>query len=808
MAVPASSPFPGSMPIARTRLIGRESERATARAHLLEGSVPLLTLTGPGGVGKTRLALAIAADVAAAFADGVVWVDLAPLADGSLVPTTMAAALTLSLSSGNPIEEDLARALRPRQTLLLIDNCEHVLAAAAALVGPLLATCPALQILATSRAPLHVRGEQEFLVDPLPLPLESSGLDGLRQNEAVRLFVERARSVQPAFGLNAANGAAVAELCRRLDGLPLALELAAARSRMFSPEALLNQMTDRLGMLSRGPRDAPARQQTIRDTIAWSYGLLDPAAQALFRRLAIFAGGFTLEAGEAVVADVVPRDRGFVQELATLVDQSLVRRAESEGEPRFTMLETIREFGLEQLVTAGEDDEVRDRHAAYFRDMVEALNLPYAMPGDEAWMSQLVPEQDNLRQALRRFYAQDDPLSLNALAAPLSHLWETFGQFDEGRTWLERAMARDAGVPVVIRSRTRSEAGYFAASQGKFEIAAPILDQGLALARESGDPMRLADSLMCCGALAFRQGDLERAATLYEEAEVVARGLRANVYAGPLTVAVAVDSLGAIALTRGDIPLAAAKFTEAIRLARAPGGAWPLIHSLCGVGYILFQQGAVAEATTSFIEAVALAWKIRNDYHQARLLWAMAAVAVTSGRPVTAARMIGAADALDARTGGAPFPLDQAFIGWCVARLETDLGAGALTELRRTGRALSVEQAVAAARAAAQAVLGEERVEAIWQASGAPVPTPAIAVPGPEESMLSRDSRSSGAFDLTRREREVLALLCQRFTDPEIADQLYLSPRTASKHVGNILGKLGSANRREAAAIAARHGLV
>ncbi len=289
-----------TLPVPRTRLIGRETERARAHSLLLNEAVPLLTLTGPGGAGKTRLALAIAHDMAAEFADGAIWVELAPLADPSLVPATVARALGIIPVAGLPLAEQLVRELRSRQTLLLLDNCEHLLQAASDVAISLLLACPAVQIVATSRAPLHLRVEQDLSVEPFPLPAVDARADVLSANEAVRLFVERAHAVAPGFVLTEAHASTVVAICRELDGLPLAIELAAARMKLLSPNALLAQMGDRLHLLRGGPRDLPARQRTIRETIAWSYDLLGEAEQAVFRRLSVFAGGFTLEAAEWV----------------------------------------------------------------------------------------------------------------------------------------------------------------------------------------------------------------------------------------------------------------------------------------------------------------------------------------------------------------------------------------------------------------------------------------------------------------------------------------------------------------------------
>ena len=335
---------------------------------LLDDDVPLLTLTGPGGVGKTRLCLAIAQEVASHVHDGVVWVDLAPISDAALVPATVARSLGLVPLPDIPLTEQLTRVLRPRQTLLLLDNCEHVLPAAAMLVADWLAACPALQVLATSRAPLHVRGEHLLVVEPLPLPpLEAaSSLPRLEQNEAVTLFVERARAVRPGFVVTAANATAVTELCRQLDGLPLAIELAAARLKILSPDLLLTQMTDRLRLLRGGARDLPARQQTMHDTIAWSYDLLAHEDQRFFRSLAVFSGGWTFAAA-AAVGDLPLME--VIERLESLADQSLVRPLQCEREPRFTLLETVRQFGWEQLVAHEELASVCARHARYFEQL-------------------------------------------------------------------------------------------------------------------------------------------------------------------------------------------------------------------------------------------------------------------------------------------------------------------------------------------------------------------------------------------------------------------------------------------------------
>ena len=589
---PAAAPSRlAPLPIPPTPLVGREREVAAACALLrrpdsAEGT-RLLTLTGPGGVGKTRLALAIAAAVADEFADGVAWVDVSALRDGELVPAAVASALGLR-DDGRPLLEALQAALAGQRLLLILDNMEQVLTAAP-LIAQLLSAAPDLTVLATSRTRLRLRGEREQPVEPLAVPAAVAAgapLEGLAGVAAVRLFVERAQAVASGFTLTAENAGAVAAICRRLDGLPLAIELAAARVKLLSPAALLTRLERRLPLLTSGARDLPARQQTMRDAIAWSYELLAPAEQALFRRLAVFAGGFTLDAAEAVsrggeaassqasapapITQLPPEPPSTgggslpsspsngLDLVSALVDQSLLRAGEGpSGEPRFTMLETIRELGLEQLAASGEAEMIRQAHAAYCMDVVEWAERELIGTEQAAWLDRLEAELDNLRAALA-WTIEHDPAANLRLASALWRFWWMRGHLREGRGWLEAALARDGGS-TAERAKAFHAAGDLAQEQGDYDQASPLLEAGLTAARQAGASAVAAQCLNALGFVARNQGAYARAMALHGEALAIERALGDR-----RAVACTLGNLGSIAQNRRENAQAEALFAEAL----------------------------------------------------------------------------------------------------------------------------------------------------------------------------------------------------------------------------------------------------
>ncbi|CAA9538149.1 MAG: hypothetical protein AVDCRST_MAG73-1622 [uncultured Thermomicrobiales bacterium] len=678
------APIAGNLPTPATDLVGRETEVARATALLGNGGARLLTLTGPGGVGKTRLSLAVAEALRDGSPGGAWFVDLAPLADPALVLPTIARALGEGDEGDRPLAERVATRIGERQTLLVLDNMEHLMAAAPT-VADLLSRAPSLRVLATSRMPLRLKGEREIPIAPLPTPKAGAGTSAAAADEfaAVRLFVARAQAVAPEFALTDENAASVATICARLDGLPLAIELAAARVRLLTPDAMLARLTKRLPLLTGGARDLPARQRTLQAAIAWSHDLLGPDERSLFQRLAVFAGGWTIEAAEAVAADPGGggSDLDVLDGLGLLAEHSLVRQtADAGSEPRFGMLETIREYGLERLEEHGQAALARDAHAAHFLHLAEEAKPQLTGADQVTWLDRLESEHDNLRAALT-WWGSTGQAEETRLAGTLWRFWWVRGYLNEGRRWLEGALERGAARGAPPDADALFGTGAFAEHQSDFALAGERFERAAARYREVGDALGVARALGGLGNLAINQGAYRRAEEHYQEALDTSRAVgderavgvylsnlaaaallqgnheRAiNLYAeylavsrqrqDPHTTAMALFNLAETYQLQGNLDRAEPLFREAMPLFAEVGDDISRADALAYLGRIALAQGDAAGAGRLLREGLALFVEAGDKASVARCLEGLAAVAGVEDDPIRAARLFGAAEAL------------------------------------------------------------------------------------------------------------------------------------------------------------------
>lgn len=750
-------------PAQRSLLVGRQGELGALAPLLLRTDVPLLTLTGPGGIGKTRLALRLMAERADDFADGAFLVTLASLRDPDLVLPSIGRAFGIAEGVGGTLLERLQAHLRPRQLLLVLDNFEHLMAAAP-VVAALLSACPRLKALVTSRAPLRLSGEHEYPVPPLPVPDAGGSLEPERllQYAAVKLFCERVQAVRPSFVLTSGNVAAVTEVCRRLDGLPLALELAAARCKLFTPQALLGRLEGRLELLTGGTRDLPERQQTLRSTIDWSYRLLSAAQQRLFRRLAVFDGGAELNAAQAVCG--APGEEPIlVDDLVQVLDHSLVHLLDtSGGETRVGMLETIRGYALEKLGESGEEEAVRRTHARYFLGLAEEAG---ARPdGGEAGRrrDQLEAEHANLRTALRWSVAHREPALALRLAHLLGGLWESSAYLHEGRRWLDEVLALEpSGESRELRAGVCHHAALLATRQSDWHAAAARAEESVRLYREIGAQPGVAHALLTLALIATMRDDHARSAELHRQLLPMFERLD-----DPAGLARATHNFGLA--YRFEKPREALELGERslalYRRAQLPRG---VAQAQNLIGWARLNLGDAAGARASFAESLQACLRLQLRWVAGYVFQGASDAVRLQGQTRLAVELLSASDALFRRVDA---PVRQ-------VRLEQHY-----RQLVETLRAEHDEASFQDAWAAGQTAALEELAAELHRQ------------PAPEEP---RPVPAGWDASLTPREREVLALVAQGLTDKRVARRLGISPTTVSKHVANALGKTGLHNRVE-----------
>jgi predicted ATPase/DNA-binding CsgD family transcriptional regulator/Tfp pilus assembly protein PilF len=840
----------GNLPAEPNSFIGRERDLAEL-ARLL-GEVRALTLSGPGGIGKTRLAVRLARDVitgAEGTAEGAdldeAW--LVELADWhGQTAERVARTIGVREEPGVPLAQTLSEALRARRLLLVLDTCEHQVSDCATLVQLLLARCPWVRIIATSREPLRVRGETVWRVPPLDLPPEGAAGHEVAGHEAVRLFAERAAGARPGFALTDENAAPVARLCRTLDGIPLGIELSAARVRALSVEQIADRLRDRFQLLDSGDRTAPPRQQTLRATVDWSYELLDGPEQTLLRRLAVFSG-WNLDMAEQVCSDdAIPAD-AVLGLLISLIDKSLVvLDGEADGDARYRLLDTIREYAAERLTASGEQASLAVRHRDCILGLVERTASRMFCRGDPPWPVRLaifrrgIAEYGNFRIALETCLSRGDTDEGLRLCTALRNIWVPHGDQREAATWFDRFLAQENGqVSALVRGRALTGRADIAFDLQDYDVLLRSAQQGLELARACGDTFTVPTALRTLGQAALRAGRLGDAAALIDEAIEAAEaagndwetGLTLAAKAAialrqgklksaqrsyeaalevlsdniPWGIAQVEYGLGALARARGDADMAVRYFEDATEIFREVDAWREVARCLSGVGWIALSRGDLDLAEARLAEGLMLNQACGQRLGIARGLEAFAALAAARQQPEQAARLAGAACQLRESLG---HPAGVGSRTEELLELARDrLGASTAAALFAEGREMTSEAAVSYALGSCPGTPGAGSASA-----------PGSGVPGerawadPARMAAAGSRRSEGAphlagatSPLTPREHEIVRLIAQGLSNKEIADELVISPATAARHVANILAKLGFSSRTQVASWAARH---
>jgi predicted ATPase/tRNA A-37 threonylcarbamoyl transferase component Bud32 len=780
---PVGAPPPAQL----TSFIGREREIAAVQQLVSLPGTRLVTLTGAGGSGKTRLALEVASRLRAAgqYPDGVAWVELAPLSNPELVPHHVADALGVRRDGIRAAGDALLEALREWEGLLVLDNCEHLVEACARLAEALLRGCPRLRILATSREALGLAGERAWLVPALALPAVAAGKPVTRaaaaESEAIRLFVERTQAVRPSFELRDDNVAPIAHICRRLDGLPLAIELAAARARVLDPQQIAARLDDVFGLLTAGGRTADPRQRTLRGTIEWSHALLTEPERILFRRLAVFAGGFTLDAAEAIAAAAPIAAADVLDLLSGLVDKSLVLLETEAVEARYRMLETMRQFARERLEEAGEAAELGRRHALFFLARAETAD-PFLPVEAEGWQERIAEDVGNLRAAADWFERDPGGVEDNLrFAAALHWFWFALGHYREARRRLETALERSSGARTRARGRALSSLAMFLALQGEREAIGPVAQESVAILRETA---RMSLDLVCA-LVAFGQsrllaGDLEGAAQVLVEATAVARAVQPRYW-----ITYALYWQGYVAQARGDLAAARAACDEGVALALADGYNAPIAHLCTMQGRLALARGDIAGALGSFALGLTRLKVTKNHWSTIILIEDLARIAAARGAAERAARALGAVANLREEAGAAALPVEREAMNRLAGSLSETLGPAAFVTAFEAGQALSVAQALDLAAT----LLGEAAPSVAGEARSSPAGVPLLSVNalGPLEIAMDGRPLPAAAWSGAKSRELLLYLLCHPAgrTREQIGDALW--PDASPAQVKNNL---------------------
>jgi predicted ATPase/DNA-binding SARP family transcriptional activator/DNA-binding CsgD family transcriptional regulator len=795
-----------NLPEPRTSLVGRGREILEVKRAL--STTRLLTLTGTGGAGKTRLALEVARDLVGVYPDGIWLIELAPLSDPGLVVQEVARTLGLEEQPGRLLLDSLLHALADKEMLVLLDNCEHLTGAVARLSVAILDSSPGTRVLATSRERLGAEGESTWPVPSLSVPRETFTMEDLEGYESVNLFVDRACRAQPGFRLTPENARAVVEVCVGLEGIPLAIELAAARIGMLSAGQISERLGHSLDLLTRGARTADRRHRTLRATLDWSYGLLGGPQQRLFGRLSAFAGGFTLEAAESVGGGGGVGEKQVVELLTTLVEKSLVMAEESwERGARFRLLETVRQYASEKLVESGEEDDIRRRHARFFLALAEEAEPGLRGPRQVEWLDHLEQEHDNLRAALA--WSLEGELGAR-LAGTLSLFWYTRGYLSEGRSYLE-AVVRDHSMPETARARALDGLGWIAEPQGDYERARLAYEESLGLYRRAGDRRGVANALGDLGSLALDRGDYERATSLLEESLALYRELGES--EGLIGI---LDSLGVLASARGDSERSAVYFREALALSRGKGNVRRTAVSLGNFGITTLVHGDPEQATALLEESLGLFREIGDSQNIAIGLVHAALAALAGGDQGRARVLVEEGLGLLRKAG------DRQHFADCLEIMAGSAGAGGLARkaARLWGAAGALREEIgvplqpenrtvlAPYLVAARSDLGEAAWQTALAEGRAMSPDRAIEYSLSVDEPASPSRRPVGDTGvLSAREEEVAALVSQGLTNRQIASELSISEHTVATHITRILKRLGLNSRSRLSAWATERGL-